>query len=356
MLRGRTMRNTIRAIFILFTGISLMIPLKGQSLQETLEMMARENAKGYLGPVVTAFGTGVNSGTFRKAKPHGMLGFDVTLNVSATVIPDAGLEYEFFIPGEITLPFDPGNGTTYDIVLDGDQLYPGDRTSSTFFGEAKSNTIEAAGSYAVNAIKDQLVNTYGVSQVIVDNIPASDLEGAVSELNIKTPKGFNFPGLPMFIPQASVGLPMDIEITLRGFPNLDLGNAGELSFYGFGGKIGLNQFIPIPLFPVALSAGYYVTGLKLGDVIESNHSIMTLQASKSIPFITVYGGIGIENSSMDVTYEHPDLGKIEFSLDGKNKFRTIAGVRLKLALLSINADYNVGEYKALNIGVGLTLR
>ena len=95
--------------------------------------------------------------------------------------------------------------------------------------------------------------------------------------------------------------------------------------------------------------------------MKMKNSIATLQASKSIPFLTVYGGFGLESSSMDVDYTYIDaLTNMEipvlFSLDGKNNFRTTIGGRLKLAILSINADYNIDEFNTYNIGVGLTLR
>jgi len=164
------------------------------------------------------------------------------------------------------------------------------------------------------------------------------------------------------MPQVSLGLPMSIELTLRGFPETDLGDMGKLSFVGFGGKIGINQFIPIPNIALPqVSVGYYLTSLKIGDVLDASNSILTLQASKSIPFLTVYGGFGLESSSMDVSYTYVDQVTntelpIKFSLDGQNSFRTIVGARLKLAIISINADYNVGEFNTLNLGVGLTLR
>ena len=76
------------------------------------------------------------------------------------------------------------------------------------------------------------------------------------------------------------------------------------------------------------------------------NSIATLQLSKSIPFLTVYGGFGLESSSLDVDYTYTDAITnteipIKFSLDGDNKFRTTVGARIKLAFTSINVDYNI---------------
>ncbi len=94
--------------------------------------------------------------------------------------------------------------------------------------------------------------------------------------------------------------------------------------------------------------------------MKANNSILTLQVSKSVPFITVYGGVGFESSSIDVdyTFEDADLGTvpIAFSLDGDNSFRTTVGFRLKLLLLSLHGDYSTGEYTAYNLGIGLTFR
>ncbi|MFQ6613908.1 MAG: DUF6588 family protein [Fidelibacterota bacterium] len=363
------MRKNIFKLLTVVMGLGLMAPVTGQDLQSTLESLAKNNAEGYLGPAVTAFGMGVNSGTFHTARPHKMLGFDVTLNVAATAITDAGQTYDFYIPpADVNIPIDV-NGTNYSVTLNLDDVYESDRTSSTLFGDNTSNAITVDENTASDAIYSSLASQTGLSQTQLQAlIPSSTITGLLSAYvpTINTPKGFNLPAFPMVMPQVSVGLPMSIELTLRGFPKAKLGDMGELSFIGFGGKIGLNQFIPIPnLVLPRITVGYYMTTLTMGDIITANNSIATLQVSKSIPFLTVYGGLGLESSSMDVSYDYqymdPATGStsnenVSFTLDGKNTFRTIVGVRLKLAIISINADYNVGEFNTFNIGVGLTLR
>ena len=142
---------------------------------------------------------------------------------------------------------------------------------------------------------------------------------------------------------------------------MDIEGMGKLTFSGFGGKIGLNQFIPIPNIALPhIAVGYYMTNVGIGSIMKMKNSIATLQVSKSIPFLTVYGGFGLENSSLDVKYNYIDELTnteipINFNIDGGNKFRTTVGGRLKLFLLTINADYNIGEFNTYNIGVGFTL-
>ncbi|NQU27407.1 MAG: hypothetical protein HQ528_03890 [Candidatus Marinimicrobia bacterium] len=354
--------KSIKSILVISLCLGLVLPVFGQSLEETLETMAKENAKGYLGPVVTAFGLGVNSGTFHTAKSHSLLGFDFKLGVSMTMVEDAGTEYNFAVP-DVDIDFDVSG---HSVTLNPNDVYETDRTSATFFGANESYDIEVDETAAIDLIAQQISTSSGglLSVQDVKDQLGTEISSAISQNvpAIKTPVGFDLPAFPMVMPQFSLGLPMDIELTLRGFPSADLGDAGELSFFGFGGKIGLNQFVPVPIpFLPRVAVGYYMTSLKIGDMLESNHSIATLQVSKSIPFITVYGGFGLESSDMDVSYTYTDeltgtTIPIAFSLEGDNSFRTIVGMRLKLAVISINADYNIGEYPVVNLGVGLTLR
>jgi len=352
------MKNYITWLVIPILAVSLATPAGGQSIEETLKDLVSTNAQSYLGPFATAFGTGMNSGTYRTAEPHKILGFDVTINLSMTTVPDAALTYDFYIPDEVNLPMDI-EGTKYNIPLSGASLYPGDCTSSTFFGKDSSYTIVPDGDYAAGIVCDKLINEHGFAPSAVDLL-ATEIANTINDnLTIYTPKGLGFSVLPVPMPQLSVGLPLNTELTLRGF-TVPLGESDEkLSFKGFGLKIGVNQFIPtIPLVFPALSVGYYSTSMDLAGFITAKNSILTLQASKSVPILTLYGGFGIESSSISVKVDNPDTGEnlLDFSLDGDNGFRTTVGVRIKLLILSINVDYNIGKYSAVNAGIGLTFR
>ena len=86
------MKKTIKYFVITIASIVLGY---SQSLEENLESMAKVNARGYLGPMVTAFVMGINSGTFHNAKPHKLLGFDFKLGFSMASITDAGKTFDF---------------------------------------------------------------------------------------------------------------------------------------------------------------------------------------------------------------------------------------------------------------------
>lgn len=357
------MKNHTTRLIAVALSFTFAVPAGGQDIGETLKSLLEDNARGYMGPISTAFGTAVNSGTYHRAKPHKILGFDLTFNLAIATVPEGGQFYDFVLPEQVILPIDnnliPELGTeVINIEFIGADLYAGNNLrSATFFGPDSSFAIVPNSSYASSQVQNALAGK--VPQQVIDNAMDVILNAIDQNLTIPTPVGIDFPALFMPIPQVSVGLPFSTEVTLGGF-SLSAGET-DLSFSRFGAKIGLNQFIPtVPLLFPAVSLGFYVTNLDLGDVVKAKNSILTLQVSKSVPFITVYGGFGFENSSIEVdyTFVDEDLGEvpIAFSLDGDNGFRTTIGFRLKLLLLSLHGDYSVGEYSAITLGAGLTLR
>ncbi|MDP6936246.1 MAG: hypothetical protein QGF36_02320 [Candidatus Marinimicrobia bacterium] len=65
---------------ILFTVIGFQSFLLGDVTSSITSLVGR-NAEGYLAPIGTMMGTGMNSGFYRKASPHKILGFDLTLDI-----------------------------------------------------------------------------------------------------------------------------------------------------------------------------------------------------------------------------------------------------------------------------------
>ena len=55
-----------------------------------------KNAEGYLGPIGTILGTNMNSGFYRKASPHKILGFDFTFDIVYAMAPAGQTTYNFY--------------------------------------------------------------------------------------------------------------------------------------------------------------------------------------------------------------------------------------------------------------------
>jgi hypothetical protein len=352
-----------KLLFIPLTFALLTPSFAQEGLAETLAELARNNAKGYLGPVVTAFGTGANSGTFHRAKPHKILGFDLTLNATIIGIPEEAQEFEFLIPdNEISFDIPITGYGTQTVTVPFNSIYESGTMVPTFFGESDGVSIPVNTADTRSAIVSSLASSTGLSVSDVNTYAGTDIDNAIGTIE---PLGGNdgiagigIPMWPSIMPQFSVGLPMNVELTFRGF-STETTEGDEFSFKGFGAKVGFSEFIP--LFPLALSAGYYATNLNLAEIVKGSNSILTLQASKSIPIITVYGGIGLESTDLEISYDYENpvdgsMDNISFNMEGDNKTRIIAGLRFKLALLSVHFDINAGEYTAYNAGIGLTLR
>jgi len=362
-------------IFSILLVLTVLFSLSfGESIEEKLQQMAADNAKLYVTPLVTAFGSGMNSGWFHSAKPHKLLGFDLGVKAMAITIPK---DQQTFVWDMSKISWDqsvtiPGVGT-YDINIEGKDLYQ-ESEVPTFFGKDKPGTIEpVAASEIVTMLKSQLA-AQGVSSDVLNNADVTDelttIANGVEPMN--TPPGIDFEILPLMIPQAAIGIkipatPINFDIVVRALPEMNLTDIGKFKFYGVGGKLALDPFIPLPMFGIGLSAGAYFQKMEIGSVLESNHSIFTLTAGRDFNLLVlglgVYGGVGFEKSDMKVSYEYQGAEgdvlngtKIKFDMKGDNKFRTTVGARLRLAVININADYSTGADNVITAGVGLTLR
>ena len=68
--------------------LAIIIPSLGFSdPAEAITQLVGRNAEGYLAPLGTMMGAGMNSGFYRKASPHKILGFDITLDFAYAMAP-----------------------------------------------------------------------------------------------------------------------------------------------------------------------------------------------------------------------------------------------------------------------------
>lgn len=360
---------------------SFTSPARSAGLEEELTKMATENAKGYVGPLSTAFGTAMNSGLYQSAKPHGSFpgvpGFDLMVKFSLVNVPDVGKTYNFLMP---VLPVKgmsqfnvPGMSQTLSdtIEFDTNILYP-DREVPTLFGSDKPDSLKPDPAGVEAMVESALLNGgFTAADIqLLKNLGKwtpmiNDITGQVP--TFLPPPGVNLDVLPMVMPQVAVGLPFGSELGLRMIPTIDAGDIGKISFLGLGLKHSISQWIP--LFPVDIAGQFYWQKLEVGSVLTSSHIAFNVHASKQFGFKmlnwTPYLGLGLESSSIDIEYtikaSDPtdimhmfDGRKITFSLPGDNKTRLTVGSRFILALIAIDASYSIGQYNTACLGVGFS--
>ena len=92
------MKKINKTIFSLVFSLSI---IWGDATEAVTELVGR-NAEGYLGPIGTILGTDMNSGFYRKASPHKILGFDFTFDIVYAMTPTGAGQttYEFLIPDQ----------------------------------------------------------------------------------------------------------------------------------------------------------------------------------------------------------------------------------------------------------------
>jgi len=95
--------NNIIFSFIFVLSISSIIFC---DVSSSVTSLVGRNAEGYLAPLGTMMGSGMNSGYYRKAAPHKILGFDFTLDLVYSMAPAGKTTYNFYIPNDsINFPF-----------------------------------------------------------------------------------------------------------------------------------------------------------------------------------------------------------------------------------------------------------
>jgi len=375
----------IKKVLVSILTLSLAVGAFGQSLEENLGSMLSENAEMYLQPLGDAFGAGMNSAWYHRSRVHKMLGFDISLKAMVAAVPEES-EFFNFALSENDMEFDLDALVGQDInplsLTFADIYYESDTRTPTFFGPADSAGLLVTNQSHLAGLFEDHLRTEMTARLTSQGIPASqipalvdaaianaNIDGEVANLDLDfpLPPGIGLPALPLVMPQISLGLPMGIELTVRGMPDIEDEDIGTISMYGGGVRLNIDQFIPIPLFPVDITAGAFFSQMSVGDIIEASNSSIGLQVGKSINLLIfgvgVYVDAAYETSSLSIGYDvdHSfgiENDRIQFDMTTDPGLRMGAGLHLKLIPLTY---FNVHVSQTptntvLTGGFGISLR
>ena len=93
------MKKMSNLLFFIIVFLSLP-SMAFSDVTSSITSLVGRNAEGYLAPIGTMMGTGMNSGFYRKASPHKILGFDITLDLAYAMAPVGQTTYNFIIPND----------------------------------------------------------------------------------------------------------------------------------------------------------------------------------------------------------------------------------------------------------------
>ena len=275
--------------------------------------------EGFMSPLGKSLGSGLNAGWYNTAKTHGLGRFDVT----------AGIHFIGF--SDEAKSFNPSNDLS-NFEISGDPNIP------TFIGGASESQIE-------------LNNT-----VLFD-----------------APRGTDLPVLPVPYFQGSIGLIKKTELMFRLSPiKIDFGKL-ELGYWGLGFKHDIMQWIPVAKrIPIDFSVlAAYSKLSSTFNFYEDQSMDLKVKAftssiilSKKLSFITLYTGLGYNYSSSSLqlngTYNIDNnqetisiVDPFDFDFGGVNGFKANLGIRTKLLIFTLHAQYTKAEYDIFTIGLGL---
>lgn len=332
--RYKTFTKIILGTFML--GFMVTTPLKAQLAEiEAFLESGSDNAtaltRAYLSPLPTGLSTTLNSGWTTKASATKTLGFSLQIRAAVAAVPSNGTTFDASQLGLTNVTVSPGTSSTISGAKGGGQTISSTDPNNTF---------------------------------------AFDLPG-----------GTGFEYVPTAMVQANIGLIKATDVTIRYIPETDIGDYGNISVVGAGVKHELNQWLPGgKLLPVDISVMAAFSQVSLnGDlefnagatdqVVETTTNTFVLNAliGKSLPFVSVYGGLGFQQGSfeLDVLGDY-EIGTapfnttisdpVSYSEDSDAGIHALAGFQFKLGPIRIYAEATAAEYVTANAGIGIGLR
>ncbi len=359
------LNNSLPGMFGLFLILTCLLAIvnpavaqsEDKSLSETLSSLSEDVAEGYLAPIGSAFGTNLNAGWFHRAPEATKLSFDLEIGVVAmgSMFPDDATS--FSKAGNFQF-----SQTEADQILQNSNITPGNPVYNTLLNELTSNSysIDVSGATIIGKEDDYM-------QIV---FPGQTIQGTTLGTDTVTIPIAGFKGLadvgflPLIAPQISIGTVYGTQATFRFLPTVEDADLGEVSYFGFGIQHNPGIWLSNPL-PVDVAASFFTQTLKIGDLFKTTSTSFGVNASYTLGAagfdITPYAGFMFESSNMAVTFDQivetptgPINQKIEFDLEGESKTRLTLGLSIRLMLINLNADYNIGAYNSFS--AGLTFR
>jgi hypothetical protein len=342
----------------------------GEDLEEFLQGLSMDAATKYVAPVVSAFGTNLNGGWFHKAPSSKIFGLNIEVGVvgMGTFYPKDPEFLSFSTSGEFRFDSEQAGELVADLLLPAivEDALIGEITGMDF-------TVGISGATVIGDPEDYIeIDFSGADVTFIDPTTGLERTETVGAHVITLPIGgfeviSDLSFLPLLAPQLSVGTVFGTRATFRYLPSVTINEEfGKLKYFGLGIQHNPGVLLPTPL-PFDVAVGFFTQTLEVGTLFKAKTTAFGLNASKKLGIgpinVTPYAGFMLEKSNIDITYDFIlDEGTIDeqvipiaFELEGENKSRLTLGLSFRLLMLNFNADYNIGKYNSVTVGVMFTI-
>ncbi|NOX36744.1 MAG: hypothetical protein GXO78_04325 [Calditrichaeota bacterium] len=349
---------------LLFSGWVWMAPTgaagQDRNLEETLQELSEDAARQYVAPLSSAFGTNLNGGWFHRAPEAKMKGFHLEFGLVAMGTFFTDENRSFSTSGQFIFSVDEAR----QLVAGVDPAVQDELINRL---TSEPSTVTISGPTVIGSATDRITilfpgKTFKTSVGPV-SLPSSQIElpvGGVQGLS-------DLSALPMGAFQLTVGTLVGSQLTLRFLPSITLEqDLGTFRYFGFGVQHNPLVWLDEDLLPFDLAASFYTQKMEIGKLFVARATSFGINASKRIGWgmlnITPYVGYMRESATMDVTYQYvierptgPVSQDISFRLEGENRDRITYGISVRVLLVNINADYNIGKYNSVTIGINIII-
>lgn len=351
--------SSFSLVLVLVAVVGFNNNIKAQSLEEQLSKLTSSAGKAYVLPIISAFGSNLNSGWVSKLPSSSKLGFHLDLKIIAmgSFFSDEMKKFN-------------ASGNFYFTSSQVDQILQASGYSTTHLAYSTLKNELLKTEFNVNFSGPTIVGSK--NEYLKIKFPGKTVQSYTVqpyELAVQEVKGFldELPVLPTAAAQLTVGTVFGTNVAFRYFPSIDVQDLGKFSFFGVGAIHNPGVWFPNPL-PLDIGVGFFTQTLKVGDIFESTASQFGVYAGKTIGLIisiTPYAGFTFETSKTTVKYNYQSNQtingvpvpptKINFELEGENSSAFVVGFTLKLAAVNINADYKLAKTKTASAGISVGL-
>jgi len=324
-----------------------------QSIDETLSHLSSDAGSAYVEPIISAFGSNMNSGWVNGVPPATLLGlhFQVRLIVIGTFLQDANRT--FFASGKFRYTLSQAD----DILL----ASGFDPISTPGYDEMRN--VILSQEWQVNIAGPTI--TGSSDEDVKVEFPGAEIQGETVGSHVTTLRGAsgfldNLSIFPQPAIQLDIGNVIGTSASIRYFPTVDIKDVGKASLWGVGLLHNIGFWFNNPL-PIELGFGFFYQKLNVGDVFVNKSTQFGVYLSKTLGVVisfTPYLGLTYESSSTSVSYTFnfntpigPQNTNIAFDREGINNVALTIGGALNLPVVSFNVDYKIAKIKTLTLGL-----
>ena len=324
-----------------------------QSIDETLSHLSSDAGSAYVEPIISAFGSNMNSGWVNGVPPATLLGlhFQVRLIVIGTFLQDANRT--FIASGKFRYTLSQAD----DILL----ASGFDPISTPGYDEMRN--VILSQEWQVNIAGPTI--TGSSDEDVKVEFPGAEIQGETVGSHVTTLRGAsgfldNLSIFPQPAIQLDIGNVIGTSASIRYFPTVDIKDVGKASLWGVGLLHNIGFWFNNPL-PIELGFGFFYQKLNVGDVFVNKSTQFGVYLSKTLGVVisfTPYLGVTYESSSTSVSYTFnfntpigPQNTNIAFDREGINNVALTIGGALNLPVVSFNVDYKIAKIKTLTLGL-----